>query len=798
MARSSQATKQNIDLAQQAGAFIGSLFTKKTPSNNTIQTHSTISNNNSAMVIKQQSAVKKVTSKPSYSSNSADESIISGSDGYDYSNNGFSADGSSNGNGSSSSDSVGSQATEEELAFIKKMRNTYGINYRQDPVGSKARRENDLYYTPNQKLNSYWQLTEEVYLYTFHDKKIHRYLTSFQIDSDKNDIMSTCQIEFPYRSELMEYWVPGSNAFAIIGGTFDREIFFMGRVSEVNQVGDTIEMVGQNLGYKFKEYMNDSFMKKIQGLKVKQVIKLIFAELGILRYRINLDGIPKISKYTIDENGSVLKDGETVENIPDLETVISNIEEDDVKLFQSINIETKETQKSADEYAQSIVKLDTVLNSLKSYNPSPLRLSYGLKTQYNEQTQQMDYSIYDENIVETDGSLNYNISNPYSNYQNSIQENAPKNNETITQYFTRGKSGDGEYTYEEILQNIAKAIDAHFFIIDDVVNFVSFNALFANISAWDYKTNKLYNNSKKAALKSFGVVNIEMWQILNDSFQYDINQYGMINTVEVKYKDGTVETSYEDLVRMYGIVKETYDEPELSYDAAMLKAEAYLSAHVRDFNMEVKASVIGTGKLFASSFIRIKNPLTMSDNLLFIHGISTSWEAGGSTIISDLDLRFGPENPDDLEVPEVGTGGYTNASAVSGPVSPDVATAAQQICGGTSNPSQKLELIYSWFKSSVPYRLYYNSQHSVGQTLQGTASNCVDTTQAFYELCTASGIQCEIWTGTLYGQTGTWGHWWAKAMYNGSMQIIDLGRGNKRGIGQYSGRLVGSCKQKNY
>ena len=74
-------------------------------------------------------------------------------------------------------------------------------------------------------MKSYWQLSETVFLYTFHDKQKHKYLTSFQIDSDKNDICTTCTISFPYNNDLMEYWVPGQTTFALIGGVYDSYIY---------------------------------------------------------------------------------------------------------------------------------------------------------------------------------------------------------------------------------------------------------------------------------------------------------------------------------------------------------------------------------------------------------------------------------------------------------------------------------------------------------------------------------------------------------------------------------------------
>ena len=188
----------------------------------------------------------------------------------------------------------------------------------------------------SEKQNSMWTLKEEVFLYTFHDKKQHRYLNSFNIDVDKSDIMGTSQIYFPYSQKLMEYWIPGKTTFAIVGGTFDREILFIGRVGEINQRGDQIEMVGHNIGWKFKPYMTTKFEKSLETLKVKDAVKVIFKKLGFDqgRYHIDLSGIPDLDKYVLGEGLSVEHNGETVENVPELKDVV-NLSEAETTQFNS-------------------------------------------------------------------------------------------------------------------------------------------------------------------------------------------------------------------------------------------------------------------------------------------------------------------------------------------------------------------------------------------------------------------------------------------------------------------------------
>ena len=704
-------------------------------------------------------------------------------------------------------ENVGSSLPQQELDELKNMLDSNNLFNRDDPTGYKTKRKDDLYYTPNQTLHDYWMLTEKVYLYTFADKKKHEYLMSFEIDVDKDDILGTCQVVFPYDNRLMDYWIPGSNAFALIGGTFDREILFMGRVGQINQVGDTIEMIGHNLGWVFKQYMTSEFEGKLQGLTVKEAVKLIFKELGIMRYKIDLSGIPDLDSYTIGENMTIEKAGETIDAVPDLLTVIENISNNEIQKYSSASLSIKETQESANEYAQSIKPLGTVINSQQEYRPSPLRLSYGMRTYYNPDTQQIEYSFADSAYKETETGLDYTLKDPYENMtESTIAQKLEESNTTtgLTKYFTRGFTGDGENTFEDVLRQIASSVDAQFFIVDDIVVFVSFNSLFTDLNTWDYKTNQLHTTNQNNMLKSFGVPIIEMWQIEHDSFEENINQYGFYNTVEVQYADGTVTAMYDDLVRVYGEVKITYEEPDLSYDAAVLKANAYLSAHVRDFGMDVQVSVLHTGKLYAGSFIKIKNPQTMSDNFLFINGITTSWHAGESTMISSLDLRYGPENPDDPEVPEVGTGGYTSENSegiqYNGEITADVADMARRLTAGCRTNDQKALAIYNFVAFSISYSYYYGSQQSTSTTLSTQQGNCVDQTNLIDALCSAAGIRCEHWGGTwTSSSTGrSYDHEWSKIEYQGSMALADAGISNPAPLGQENGYHSGHVMFTNY
>lgn len=229
--------------------------------------------------------------------------------------------------------------------------------------------------------------------------------------------------------------------------------------------------------------------------------------------------------------------------------------------------------------------------------------------------------------------------------QDTGSDTVTSGGESTTSNSNKSSDENDDLTYDDILHSIASAIDAHYYIVNDTLYFISFNTLFAG---GYYET----------GFPDIPIT-IDYWMQEDGSLDVDISQYGMYNTIVLYYKNGYVKVQNEDLVRIYGEIIKYYSDKSIeSYYAARLKAEAFLSAHIRDFGMEVKVSTLYTGKLHVGQYIKLKNPLTMTENLYYIYGISVSWDAGENTFKSDLSLRYGPENPDNPIVPETGTGGY--------------------------------------------------------------------------------------------------------------------------------------------
>lgn len=212
---------------------------------------------------------------------------------------------------------------------------------------------------------------------------------------------------------------------------------------------------------------------------------------------------------------------------------------------------------------------------------------------------------------------------------------------------------NGEESFEELIGDICKSIDLIFAVKRSTVVVSDYESIYA-------QAKYLYDN-KKSLVES---ENIKLWQIQDGSFELDVNQYGYYNTVRVHYKDGVVTEDYEDLVSVFGTIAIDYYETKIDKATAEMKAKAYLAAHVRDFDMAIRATILHDGDIEIGDIVTIENPMTMRDDnrklkkrdpeFYFVKGSSVSWEGNGY-ITNDLDLRYGAESPEGKEIPEAGT-----------------------------------------------------------------------------------------------------------------------------------------------
>lgn len=239
----------------------------------------------------------------------------------------------------------------------------------------------------------------------------------------------------------------------------------------------------------------------------------------------------------------------------------------------------------------------------------------------------------------------------------------------------------GEMTFEELVGEICNGIDLMFLCKRSTVVVTDFETIFAEA--------KYLRDNHKSAVEA---ENVKLWQMEQDSYELEVNQHGFYNTVIVQYKDGEVKESYDDFVRVYGEVPITYKDPKVDKTTAIMKAKAYLAAHLRDLEMMVKTTMLTDADIDIGDIVTIENPMTMKDKnrqgegrdpeYLFVNGVSTNWE-GDSYISTDLECKFSPTSPKKLEVPTAGSGGTGDTSSSNGGVS-----GSFDKCGISSDGSQ--------------------------------------------------------------------------------------------------------------
>lgn len=230
----------------------------------------------------------------------------------------------------------------------------------------------------------------------------------------------------------------------------------------------------------------------------------------------------------------------------------------------------------------------------------------------------------------------------------------------------------GDMTFEQLVGEICNGIDLVFAVKRNTVVITDYESLYAEAKyIRDYGSSSLSED-------------ISLWQLEDGSYELDVTEYGFYNTVKVKYNNGTVTESYSDYVRVFGEVPIEYDEPEIDKTTAIMKAKAYLAAHIRDFDMTVKGTILHKAGIDIGDIVTLDNPLTLRDEIhkgegkdpefLFVVGNSISWDNDTGMILNDIELRYGPESPEKLDVPEAG-GGYSKTG--NGNIDSAIAEVAQ-------------------------------------------------------------------------------------------------------------------------
>lgn len=264
--------------------------------------------------------------------------------------------------------------------------------------------------------------------------------------------------------------------------------------------------------------------------------------------------------------------------------------------------------------------------------------------------------------------------------------------------------------------------------------------------------------------------------IVSDSIIRHWTTSGLYNAVEVTYADGIIKYQYDALIEMYGESVFYYEFPEDDEETAKAKASALLSAHVRDYSLDLQLNCIYNPNITVGSWVKLPKKLTKVSGqtsvqtqqerkqkqqpkmlrkgvtienmiltfqelnngvakniqtittedgeqyeievskkdyeLYFVQSLKMRWTSDYAPIMS-LHLKYGPDTPEDPLV--TGTGGFgSNATSTSGTaLSGNIGELVAQWIQGKSTDLEKAEAVHNGLKEyGISYKRYCNFKYA--------------------------------------------------------------------------------------
>lgn len=365
------------------------------------------------------------------------------------------------------------------------------------------------------------------------------------------------------------------------------------------------------------------------------------------------------------------------------------------------------------------------------------------------------------------------------------------------------------------IKQIMGAVDAAFIVANNMAYLLSFKDIYEYRNQFDDYIPK-----------------IEPKHVLNDSITKNFSTDGLYNAVEVEYKDGIIERQNDTLVKQYGKNTFYYTFAEDDIETAKAKADALLASHIRDYSTDIQLSVFFNENITAGSWVKVKKSLIningktrkevqqeelLAQNqtietkrkgitienltekaitkdgttkyirsiinkagekfdievdhndyeLFFVQGFTCRWDSHNS-LIMDLQLKYGPDTPDDPVNANIGTlTGNTNAGAVGGQAE-DINEFVQNCIGNATTEREKAENVHEGLREVIRYSYYACSHYSTPSECLKNADhlNCADTSRLTTSCMKAAGLQAQVvWSP---------GHFWTQVQIDGQGVYSDL------------------------
>lgn len=375
-------------------------------------------------------------------------------------------------------------------------------------------------------------------------------------------------------------------------------------------------------------------------------------------------------------------------------------------------------------------------------------------------------------------------------------------------------------TFYGLIKQIIGAVDAVFIVANNMVYLLSFKDFYEYRNQFD---------------KFIPI--IETKDVLRDSLVKNWSTDGYYNAVEVSYADGIIKYQNDVLVKQYGENAFYYEFPEDDEETAKAKADALLAAHIRDYSTNIQLSVFYNENITEGSWVKVNKTLTQISGktlreieqdklkekgnkistkhkgitiknltektitqdditktiqtitdeegnvfdieidkseyeLFFVQSYTCRWDEHNS-LIMDLELKYGPDTPDDPINATIGVGGVSSGggTAVGGQAA-DINAFVQQCIGSSATQDKATaEKLYKCLQGLIVYSYYGCSHYTTASECYQHAKelNCADTSRLVAACYKAAGFQCQVVWGP--------GHFWNELQVGSETITIDLSSG---------------------